>query len=237
MREEKQEGSKGWLWERLESVSLWDDSIPTEPPTPFTVQPPSVGICSTDQPVTWESLCVTARTISVCDNHTERRGFYQRRGWLPVNRQLDLRVTLRWAQQIFSSVALRTGAEQDGGETWKLLRPGVVIGFLFLVTCQHSRFSSSFSSNHRRGKSWCAILCFYLLTLGSKKKNKVFAVKDRQQDDEGQGTMLRNDTLVCVRQQSSIVIQRRVPCWSSMMWLKSAAGWFSRMWNKSKPIL
>ena len=36
---------------------------------------PHGGIWNSDLLVTWESHSVTERTISVCDNHTEQRGF------------------------------------------------------------------------------------------------------------------------------------------------------------------
>lgn len=121
---------KGWLWERVESVSLWaDSSPPLRPPIPST---PAVGICSRDQPVTWESLRVTARTISVCDNHTERRGFI--RG--AAGCQSTSSSTSAWlcddpCRFFHPGSQDRCRAGQQG--IWLLLRPVVMIRIFSLL--------------------------------------------------------------------------------------------------------
>lgn len=78
------ERGRGGLEKEKKGVTLRKDpsrsAIQMRPPFPSPG-----GICSRDQLVTWESLCVTARTISVCDNHTEQGGFYRRHDGLPVN--------------------------------------------------------------------------------------------------------------------------------------------------------
>lgn len=57
------------------------------------------GICCRDQSVTWESLSITERTISVRDNHTRQWGFIRRMTARPS--LVDLCLTPWWAEQIF----------------------------------------------------------------------------------------------------------------------------------------